>query len=287
MVSRLLSNVFFGTAVDVPPKPAVDEQLRAALRQCVARFTQLYVDTAPERSEAAEFDDGDGEDEDYCPAKGTASRAKVRASEAESDPSDGHCGTECGDDEDDEEDKATAVGECFLLEYSMLHGMSHWLRVATYGLFILRTVYPHHPSGCSTASVDGCDLELSALEECVMYSAFFHDYETDDPGHAERGANVWRIYAKRKHLDRRIISIVSQAILFHEQHLPHVDPAANVVTIALCNADRVDRVRFGGLPDVDKMYPDYNAWNILMTVADDFTNVVFKYMQGVRGKNSW
>ena len=54
---------------------------------------------------------------------------------------------------------------------------------------------------------------------------------------------------------------VTQALLFHEDHEP-VDPRANHVTICLCNADRLDRVRLGQDPIPTLMYDD-GVWKEL------------------------
>jgi hypothetical protein len=144
------------------------------------------------------------------------------------------------------------------------HGIHHWTRVGIYSLTIaeaLRAQARVSPAALIPAGV---------LEDAVLWAAFFHDCarvtESVEGAHGRKGEMVWRNYAERKDLAPEIMAAVSQALLFHVDH-PAVDPAANAVTICLCNADRLDRVRLGERPDPDRMYDD-GAWRMLALYSE-------------------
>ena len=134
-----------------------------------------------------------------------------------------------------------------------LHGIDHWARVGVHGLVIARALREQGRVTAPALAAEG------ALEEAVLLAAFFHDCarvtEGDELVHGKNGERVWRHYAERRGLAPGLGAAVSQALLFHVDH-PSVDPAANEVTIGLCNADRVDRVRLGDYADSRRMYDD-------------------------------
>ncbi|KAH3767413.1 Ubiquitin-conjugating enzyme E2 E2 [Pelomyxa schiedti] len=142
---------------------------------------------------------------------------------------------------------------------SNMHGQSHWIRVACLGLCVMDGILRS-----SAANYWGKHLPVDTLRECLLYAALFHDCaregESSERFHGARGESVWRAYSSRKNLDTQTIEIVSQAILFHENHRPCVDNTANVVTASLCNGDRLDRVRLNESVHSDKMYPDSGTW---------------------------
>lgn len=135
----------------------------------------------------------------------------------------------------------------FTMIAGQVHGLDHWVRVGIYGQAIAQGLREQGR------------VKIAALEDAVMYAAFFHDCarvsEGDEFVHGKNGERVWRHYAERKGLAAEMTAAVSQALLFHVDH-PSVDPAANEVTICLCNADRLDRVRLGDYVDSRRMYDD-------------------------------
>ncbi len=83
--------------------------------------------------------------------------------------------------------------------------------------------------------------------------------------HEELTGNYDRVIGSFREIlagvESELTEAISQALLFHVNH-PSVDPAANEVTICLCNADRLDRVRLGDSPSPKKMYDD-GCWRSL------------------------
>lgn len=157
------------------------------------------------------------------------------------------------------EEEKTVFPKLFRKLRGPLHGIDHWLRVAIQGLAIARALR----GGGRVAAP--CLLEPEGLEEALVLAAFFHDSArtTDgtEAGHGKEAEKVWRHFAGRKILPRDLQEHVSEAILFHEDHRS-VDPAAREVTICLCNADRLDRVRLGEKIDPRRMYDD-GIWRSL------------------------
>ncbi len=139
------------------------------------------------------------------------------------------------------------------LSSSPVHGVDHWVRVGLNALVIARRL--RERERVSTPSL----APAGALEQAVLYAAFFHDSSRVDEGldftHGANGDRVWRHWAERKAVTPQIKAAVSQALRFHVDH-PSVDPAANEATICLCNADRLDRVRLGQAPAPKRMYDD-------------------------------
>lgn len=151
-------------------------------------------------------------------------------------------------------------GELFLKQIkSPVHGVAHWVRVGIYGL----TIAEHLCKASKTAK--HWESREGSFEEAVLYACFFHDTARDGEGieleHGKRAEKAWRIFAENKRFSESTVSSVSQALLFHVAH-PSVDPCACDVTICLCNADRLDRVRLGEKPIPQRMYDD-GVWHTL------------------------
>jgi hypothetical protein len=146
---------------------------------------------------------------------------------------------------------------------SRLHGIDHWIRVALHGLAIAAGFRARRAVGTPSLAPAG------ALEEAVVLAAFFHDCarrtEGSERDHGPQGERVLRRYREMKALPADLGATISQAVLFHVAHAP-VDPAAGEVAIALCNADRIDRVRLGEEPDPARMYPE-PLWRSLARLA--------------------
>ena len=147
----------------------------------------------------------------------------------------------------------------FAMENGLVHGVHHWVRVGIYGLAIARALRGQGRVRSPLLAPVG------ALEDAVLTACFFHDCarlgEGVEPDHGRAGEQVWDHYSKRQGISEGLRAIVSQALLFHVDH-PSVDPAANEVTICLCNADRLDRVRLGEAPLPEHMYND-GIWRAL------------------------
>lgn len=139
------------------------------------------------------------------------------------------------------------------LTMGMKHGTDHWCRVGTYSLAIAEALKMQGRVNTFFLKQD------RALEDAVLYAAFFHDCarrtEGVESGHGRAGEEVWRRYSGMKSLSANLREAVSQALLFHVDH-PAIDPSANEVTICLCNADRLDRIRLGEDIDPSRMYED-------------------------------
>jgi len=137
---------------------------------------------------------------------------------------------------------------------SPIHGIQHWVRVGIHGLAIAHALREQGKIP-STENID----------EAVLCAAFFHDCARLTEGleydHGRAGDQVWRHYFQRKEIAAETGDAVSQALLFHVDH-PSVDRDANPVTICLCNADRLDRVRLDQMPKPDLMYDD-GVWREL------------------------
>jgi len=151
-----------------------------------------------------------------------------------------------------------------------LHGIDHWIRVGIHGLAIAR--FLRGRSRITTI----LPAQAGELEDAVISAAFFHDCartsDRAEPEHGREGDRVWRHFAARKGLDRGLLDAVSQALLFHVDHEP-VDPAANDVSVCLCNADRLDRVRLRESPDPERMYPD-GVWREIAPLAEQLLQEV-------------
>jgi hypothetical protein len=145
------------------------------------------------------------------------------------------------------------------LTMGMSHGVDHWCRVGVYGLAIAHALKKQGRSATPCLEAD------YALTDAVLYAAFFHDCARRTEGteltHGRAGEEVWRDYSKTQSVSAAMREAVSQALLFHVDH-PSIDPDANEVTICLCNADRLDRVRLGEQPDPQRMYDD-GVWQEL------------------------
>jgi hypothetical protein len=133
------------------------------------------------------------------------------------------------------------------------HGLGHWARVGCLALRIADDL--------PAAAFPTADRDLP-----VTLAAFFHDsgrtIDGYEPGHAEGGARVFEAVARRGSLPPEITVAVAQAIRLHE--IPEsVVPGAGGVTIALSNADRLDRVRLGDRPIPSRMYDD-GVWPSLV-----------------------
>jgi HD superfamily phosphodiesterase len=150
------------------------------------------------------------------------------------------------------------------MENGLVHGMHHWVRVGIYGLAIAGALRAKGRVKSAIFLPDG------ALEDAVLLACFFHDCARVSEGselvHGREGNRVWVHYAERKGFAEDLKQTISQALLFHVDH-PAVDPAANEVTISLCNADRLDRVRLGEPPDPARMYDD-GVWRDLAPFSD-------------------
>jgi len=160
-------------------------------------------------------------------------------------------------------DEVSPLQERFPRLFKMItgscHGIDHWTRVGIYTLIISRGL--REQERVSTP----CLVAEGALENAGVYAAFFHDCARASDGfefdHGRAGNQVWEYYAKERGLEKDFRQAVSQALLFHVDH-PAVDPAANEVTMCLCNADRLDRVRLGEIVKPGLMYPD-GVWKRL------------------------
>lgn len=151
---------------------------------------------------------------------------------------------------------------------AQVHGIDHWVRVALYGLFIAE-----HYSGPQFDFP--CDKKnIGALAEPVLAAAFFHDCARTNEGaeldHGRAAEKIWRDYIERHRVDAMVGEVVAQALLYHVDHLS-VDPAANLVTVCLCNGDRLDRVRLGSTIKPHLMYED-GCWRKLAAVNDRLLN---------------
>jgi hypothetical protein len=149
----------------------------------------------------------------------------------------------------------------FAMLLSPVHGIHHWTRVGIYSLAIADAL----------ARQGGVKLSDPALlRPAALSAAFFHDCarltEGNELDHGRAGEEVWRCWAARRGLPAAHWEAVSQALLFHVDHAA-VDPAANAVTICLCNADRLDRVRLGQKPVPEWMYDD-GVWPDLAPFAE-------------------
>jgi hypothetical protein len=152
----------------------------------------------------------------------------------------------------------------FAMRAGLVHGIHHWVRVGIYGLAIATALRGQGRVCAPLLAPEG------ALEEAVLTACFFHDCarltEEGEPNHGRAGEKVWDHYARRKELSADLRAIISQALLFHVDH-PSVDPVSNEVTICLCNADRLDRVRLGERPLPECMYDD-GVWRDLEPLSD-------------------
>ncbi len=127
----------------------------------------------------------------------------------------------------------------------------------------------------SLRAADKLELEVlvapGGLEQGIVLAAFFHDCARTHDGveldHGRAGAEVWRAYAAEHDVSAEMTAAVDQALLFHVDHLD-VDPEANALTVCLCNADRIDRVRLGQPAFPELMYDDGGAWRELVQHAE-------------------
>ncbi|KAH3745719.1 hypothetical protein Pelo_12901 [Pelomyxa schiedti] len=133
---------------------------------------------------------------------------------------------------------------------SGLHGVSHWTRVACYAVYIMEKLIAHHPEGCPT--VRACALSIYEKEMIL------------DMGVEQILCHYILIPTALRYGDR-----IQQEKTFPKSL--DVDPDANLVTISVCNGDRLDRVRLCENPNPEKMYPDHGAWKELLAVARQFT----------------
>jgi hypothetical protein len=150
----------------------------------------------------------------------------------------------------------------FLTLNGELHGIAHWVRVALFGLYIAE----HY---CGPEMDFPCDKQdVSALVAPVLAAAFFHDcartHEGVELDHGREAEKIWRDYVDRRNIEEMVADAVAQALLFHVDHTA-VDPAANLVTVCLCNGDRLDRVRLGSEINPKLMYED-GCWPKLQEV---------------------
>lgn len=151
-------------------------------------------------------------------------------------------------------------GEFFLKQIkSSLHGIAHWVRVGIYGLTIAEHLFKNGRAARHWLS------NHEPFEQAVLYACFFHDTCRDGEGleleHGRRAEKLWRTFAEERKMNERILTAVSHALLFHVAHRA-VDPFACDVTICLCNADRLDRVRLGEKTLAKRMYDD-GVWQDL------------------------
>lgn len=154
-------------------------------------------------------------------------------------------------------ERETSAG-MFTTVAGYFHGIDHWARVGLYARFISRNYLAREagvPGSISPSSLASED----RLIEAVTLAAFFHDCarltEGAELSHGRAAEKIWRQYSGRKKIEADIRAAVSQALLFHVDH-PSVDPEAGTVTICLCNADRLDRVRLRQRPAPQHMYDD-------------------------------
>ena len=130
---------------------------------------------------------------------------------------------------------------------SYSHGIDHWARVGIYCLAIAHALREQGRVPKPVLAEEG------GLEEAALLAAFFHDCARVSDGyeimHGRNGERVWRHYAERRSMDTELRTAVSQALIFHVDHSSFNAPA-NAVTICLCNADRLDRIR---LCDPDRL----------------------------------
>jgi len=164
----------------------------------------------------------------------------------------------------DLEEERARFPALFTLIDGHLHGIDHWTRVGILGLAIAKALRDQGRVSTPFLALPG------NLERAVVLAALFHDCcrrrDGVEPRHGREGEKVWRHYAGRRKLEEDLQRPVSQAIIFHEGHRP-VDPAALEVTICLCNADRLDRVRLGDSPIPERMYPD-GIWRELSSFTE-------------------
>ncbi len=112
---------------------------------------------------------------------------------------------------------------------SVLHGPSHWRRVAENGVAI--------------AAANGANLNV------VRLFALFHDsqriQEGADDGHGQRAADfLTKVRGDLIHLPDTEFELLHYACAFHTHSPPHSDP-----TIGACwDADRLDLERVGMIP---------------------------------------
>ncbi len=139
-----------------------------------------------------------------------------------------------------------------------IHGADHLTRVAIYSLFILDKLQKN--------SKFNSQFSKHGALNTMLYASFFHDCArtTDglELGHGKAAVKIWLHFSKRKNLESEVINLVTQAILFHEDH-PAVDESANIITVCLCNSDRLDRVRLIDKPNPKLMYDDGGVWQKL------------------------
>lgn len=139
---------------------------------------------------------------------------------------------------------------------SRFHGLGHWMRVGCLGLRIADAL--------PRETIPGPD-----VDRIVTLAAFFHDsgrtIDGYEPGHAEGGARVFEAFARRWDLPAGLATSVATAIRLHEAR-ESVVPGADGLTIALSNADRLDRVRLGDSPIPQRMYDD-GVWPQLVPAS--------------------
>lgn len=154
----------------------------------------------------------------------------------------------------------------FAMILSPVHGVHHWTRVGIYSLAIAEAL---QEQGRVHEAPE-------AFREQVLHAVFFHDCarltESNELDHGRAGEQVWRCFAARHSLPSPHTEAVSQALLFHVDH-PAVDPSANPVTVCLCNADRLDRVRLAQKPIPKLMYHD-GIWQHLQPFSQRLLNEV-------------
>ena len=150
--------------------------------------------------------------------------------------------------------------EAFPLFQSIWHGVSHVMRVAAFAL---------------------AQAELLKFRECIsvdtkaiLLAALFHDVgrinEKQDESHQLRSIERFEKICASMEMPSFQKERVIQAIAYHNGHIP-VDSSAHLETACLCNADRLDRYRFGQgySVDPDLMYPS-TPWKLFNRIAQDY-----------------
>ncbi len=147
---------------------------------------------------------------------------------------------------------------------SPVHGIDHWVRVCLYALDIGHYLW-----------ADGqVELELfisrNKFEQAIIRTVFFHDCARLTEGiefdHGRWADKIWCHYAERKGFEKSYAEAISEALIYHVDN-PAVVPGAGVLTVCLCNGDRLDRVRLGEQPDPKRMYEE-GRWSVLNKVSD-------------------
>jgi hypothetical protein len=150
---------------------------------------------------------------------------------------------------------------------SDMHGIAHAARVAALGLRLRRA-----------RGTEGVLIGLSTreAEEALLLAAFFHDSgrsnEGSDPGHNLVGQSIFEARAGdlRPSVAPHVRAAASRAIAAHAGPAPE---RMDAVAVAVANADRLDRVRFGDTPR-PRLMRDDGVWERFEPLAAPFVRIV-------------